>query len=379
MDYSLYPFKRYGKYRLYVRFEDQIGNEVDRSTGVTYPLDATKKQRQQAKKQAAQKASQIIEEHHQQLEVPAPEPVAPQQQVPHLAAYLEQDYWPYVAANCAGSTLSRYRDSLDNFIRLCGDHRLDHYQMLHIERFKQQRVQEGVKKVSVNVELRSIKAAFSWAYKYDITDSFPFKGNGFLFNASAHKRAFTQQEIQRLFDETEGETIGYIIRLAYYTGMRIGEMSKVTWKLVHLDSDTPFIHLPERISKSRARSVPLAHKAFDAVKELQAFLQEKKQQNPAFYQNRPDSECFLVQKTRGWGQYARRSLQDMFRRAMNRAGLPKELTFHCLRHSFATHTLEKGGDLFKVSKIMGHSNTQVTQQFYDHTTALNFRDTVNLL
>jgi site-specific recombinase XerD len=125
--------------------------------------------------------------------------------------------------------------------------------------------------------------------------------------------------------------------------------------------------------------VPLAHKAFDAVKALQQFLQEKKQQNPAFYKNRSESECYLVQKTRGWGQYARRSLQDMFRRAMNRAGLPKELTFHCLRHSFATHALEKGGDLFKVSKIMGHSNTQVTQQFYDHTTALNFRDTVNLL
>ena len=103
MDYSIYPFKRYGKNRLYVRFEDQIGNEVDRSTGVTYGLDATKKERQQAKKEAAQKAKQIIEEYHQQLEVPAPspEPAPPQPQVPHLATYLEQDYWPYVGSNCA--------------------------------------------------------------------------------------------------------------------------------------------------------------------------------------------------------------------------------------------------------------------------------------
>ncbi|MDZ7695066.1 MAG: site-specific integrase [Balneolaceae bacterium] len=379
MNYSIYPFKRYGKNRLYVRFEDQIGNEVDRSTGVNYPLDATKKERQQAKKEAAQKAKQIIEEHHQQLEVPSPAPASSEKQVSHLATYLEQDYWPYVDANCEDSTLSRYQDSLDNFIRLCGDHPLDHYQMLHVERFKQQRVHEGVKKISVNVELRSIKAAFSWAYNYDIIDSFPFKGNGFLFDAEAHKRAFTQQEIQRLFDETEGETIGYIVRLAYYTGMRIGEVSKVTWKLVHLDTDKPFIQLTKRISKTSARSVPLAKKAIDAVKDLQIILQKKKQQNPAFYQNRPESECYLVQKTRGCGQYALRSLRDMFRRAMNRAGLPKELTFHCLRHSFATHVLEKGGDLFKVSKIMGHSNTQVTQQFYDHTTALNFRDTVDLL
>ncbi len=42
MDYTINPFKRYNKFRLYVRFYDQYYNEITRSAGVTYPLEATK-------------------------------------------------------------------------------------------------------------------------------------------------------------------------------------------------------------------------------------------------------------------------------------------------------------------------------------------------
>ncbi|MDZ7682633.1 MAG: tyrosine-type recombinase/integrase [Fodinibius sp.] len=97
------------------------------------------------------------------------------------------------------------------------------------------------------------------------------------------------------------------------------------------------------------------------------------------FENRPPEETYLAQKKRGWGQYSKRSIQDMFRKAMDEAGLSDELTFHCLRHSFATHLLAKKGDLYAVSKLMGHSSTKVTQDFYDHTTGLNFRDTAGLL
>ena len=64
---------------------------------------------------------------------------------------------------------------------------------------------------------------------------------------------------------------------------------------------------------------------------------------------------------------------------MNKAGLPKELKFHCLRHSFATHVLEKDANIYAVSKVMGHSTPNVTAQFYDHTTALNYRSVMDFL
>lgn len=69
----------------------------------------------------------------------------------------------------------------------------------------------------------------------------------------------------------------------------------------------------------------------------------------------------------------------MFRKSMKEVGLPKELKFHCLRHSFTTHVLQKGADIYGVSKIMGHSTPVVTAEFYDHSTALNYRGVTDLL
>jgi site-specific recombinase XerD len=103
------------------------------------------------------------------------------------------------------------------------------------------------------------------------------------------------------------------------------------------------------------------------------------QKYPNWYNERDKMDCFLLQKDRGHGQYVRRSIQDMFRKSMKEAGLPQELTFHSLRHSFATHALEKGANIYGVSKIMGHSTPMVTSQFYDSTTALNYRDITDLL
>ena len=82
---------------------------------------------------------------------------------------------------------------------------------------------------------------------------------------------------------------------------------------------------------------------------------------------------------RGVGWYECRSVQNAFRKEMNAAGLPKELTFHSLRHTFATRTLENGGNIYKVSKVMGHSTPMITSQFYDHSMALNYRDVMDLI
>ena len=58
----------------------------------------------------------------------------------------------------------------------------------------------------------------------------------------------------------------------------------------------------------------------------------------------------------------------MFRpfKAVLRAGLPKKLRLHDLRHTFAGLLLASGGDIFKLSKILGHSSVAITQQIYLH-------------
>ena len=373
MKYSIYSFKRDNKYRLYVRFTDESGKVRNLSTGVCLPLKYTNKQRAEAERQADKAAKKKV---LQTLGMDHPET---KKNIDKLSEYLSRYYYPHLRTNRAERTLETYQRSLDHFIRICGDKPLQSYSRSQIHDYKIQRFdKEGIKKTTINIELRSIKAAFSWAYKNDYLEKFHFKGQEFLFDAPSKKRNFKIFEIDKLFQVTEGTMIGLVVRLAYYTGMRQGELSNITWHEVDLENR--FVEVPGIFTKSKkSRQIPLNDLAYNLIKVLENVLKTKRRNHPQWYKNTPIKECYVLQKDRGFGQYKSRSIQDMFRKYMNKAELPKELTFHCLRHSFATHALERRADLYGVSKIMGHSSPAVTAAFYDHTTALNYRSVVDLL
>src|SRR6056297_2676770 len=102
----------------------------------------------------------------------------------------------------------------------------------------------------------------------------PYKGQDYLFEANANRRAFKEFVIKKLFRVTEGKMIGLNVRLAYYTGMRIGEMSDIILRLVNLEDK--YIQLPAEITKANcARAVPLNDKAFNVIKIFENQLRAK--------------------------------------------------------------------------------------------------------
>jgi len=71
-------------------------------------------------------------------------------------------------------------------------------------------------------------------------------------------------------------------------------------------------------------------------------------------QGKPDERVFIGLKYSGWHNIE-------LQRWIMRAGITKEITFHCGRHTFAVLQLEYGTDIYTVSKLLGHKELKTTQ------------------
>jgi site-specific recombinase XerD len=76
-------------------------------------------------------------------------------------------------------------------------------------------------------------------------------------------------------------------------------------------------------------------------------------------------------------RYGVRSIQHLMQKALIKVGLEsKNYTIHTIRHSFATHLLDNGTDLYTIKELLGHTNLQTTMR-YMHLTARRIDEIVN--
>ncbi len=164
-------------------------------------------------------------------------------------------------------------------------------------------------------------------------------------------------EVERLIESpglntNQGIRDRAILELMYATGMRVSEVSQV--KLSDINLDVGFLRCLGKGRKERI--IPLGKKAIVA---LGRYVEKVR---PLQLKNEKSQELFLSRSGR---RISRISLWKLIKLYAKKAKIKKPIKPHILRHSFATHLLERGADLRSVQEMLGHANISTTQ-IYTH-------------
>lgn len=167
----------------------------------------------------------------------------------------------------------------------------------------------------------------------------------------------TLKEIELLLNQPNTKTMLGIrdramLEMLYATGMRVSELTKISINQVNLEGG--YVVLFGKGSKERI--VPLGK---EAIKWLELYLRDVRKKLNKRSENK---FLFLSQ----WGrEMSRQQFWKNLKAYGKRAGIKKRITPHLLRHSFASHLLERGADLRSVQMMLGHIDISTTQ-IYTH-------------
>ena len=152
------------------------------------------------------------------------------------------------------------------------------------------------------------------------------------------------RDIKRLFAVVTNPKHALMLKLSYGMGLRVSEI--VNLKVSDIDSGNMQV-LIERGKGKKDRYVNLPE---SILGELRSYYMEY----------RPSKYLFEGQ---GGGKYSIRSVQYVFKSALDKAKINKDVGIHSLRHSYATHLLENGTDISYIQNLLGHSSIKTTMRY----------------
>ena len=264
--------------------------------------------------------------------------------------------------NASPHTVRAYGEDLDQFARHVraelgreGHPRdVDH---LLIRAFLARLHREGLKPVSAARKLATLRTFFRYLCREGVLVRNPARA---LLSPRPEKRVPThldERDVALLVEmpgDGEAAVRGRaILELLYATGIRCAEL--VGLDLSEVDRGTRMVRVLGKGRKERI--VPFGARAGAA---LDAYL-------PVRSQARPRTDALFV-NARG-GRLTDRSVRLLVAKRVKSVALARRVSPHTLRHSFATHLLERGADLRAIQELLGHASLSTTQRY----THLNMR------
>jgi len=155
-------------------------------------------------------------------------------------------------------------------------------------------------------------------------------------------KVLSKNDISKIFAQVENLKHQLMLKLCYGMGLRVSEI--VNLKITNIDSQRMLVHI-EAAKGKKDRYVTLPSTILEDLRIYYLTYRPKK---------------YLFEGQHG-GQYAVRSVQSVFKNAMQKAKINKTVGIHGLRHSYATHLLECGTDMVFIQKLLGHKDIKTTE------------------
>lgn len=246
-------------------------------------------------------------------------------------------------------------------------HKLVREYLLFIQKF-------SYSKTTTARKIASIRTFFRYLYREKVVNINPVSGINSPKRGKNLPKFLTEYEIDKILNNIKIETpAGYrnrtILELLYATGMRVSELSGLNFGDLNLENNE--IRVLGKGQKERIVLVSTRAKdfLFTYVKTARYMIcPEKKDEKIS------EISPVFINKTgyRLQPQSVRLAIKDV----VEKIKLPKEVTPHVFRHSFATKLLENGADLRIVQELLGHSSISNTQ-IYTHVSTERLKQAYN--
>lgn len=261
-------------------------------------------------------------------------------------------------------TIKSYSENLLQFSHFAKDRGIEEWKEVNIPLLRDflGTLQENkYSRASIVSKLSALRSFYRYLVKAG-----KLKGNPLLVLGSPRYRRglprfLKLKDIEALLSSTQEDALGIrnkaIIELLYSTGLRVGELASLKLDDVKEDSD----EIKIKGKRGKERIVFIGEKARKALRDYLLFarpLLEKKQDNALFL-------------NRFGGKLSTRGIHKIVSKLAKENAL--YASPHTIRHSFATHLLERGADLRAVQELLGHSSLATTQ-IYTHLTVERLRE-----
>lgn len=223
-----------------------------------------------------------------------------------------------------------------------------------VEKFKAERIKEGVTAATVNRDLAWLKSMFNRAIEWGKTQNNPVRKVKLFKENNQRLRYLEKEEIIKLLDNCS-KHLRPIVIVALHTGMRKGEILNLKWHDVDFKRDIIYLY---QTKNNERREVTMN----DIVK-AELIKVRKHPESPYIFCNKDGKPYGNVRKS--------------FFTALKNSGIV-DFRFHDLRHTFASHLVMSGVDLNTVRELLGHKSMQMTLR-YAHLSPDHKKRAVNIL